>query len=402
VIVKADGTPVVTVKDVKLKPDSPSTVTVYQIKGLIDCRYAPKACSDLLGVAPIGTAPFDDNEYMEGLIGAGIIIPLDPAKPSLAKNRYRPAAQLLNVTPLLPEDVTVLFNQSGGLPPLQISRTYRAQAQNNFRFDALFYKTAAGQTFVDTFITDIDVQALSGSELGCEQGNAIAYANLRKLDLLTRVSESDRSISDFNRVVANDYRDTMINDGCGTERGRTGKLSLFPFNLEIAPDTYGPQSTSNTQSVTLKNDAVFARLVETLYDDLNRSRSQLACTTIDGGSSPPLTSSVCSELASEWSTGKTLLNSCVSSAFIGTSATTTSRCNAFRAQLVTYGDTLETVDFTLTIDPANRLGEQISRLATLTRLFDERFVRSILTKGWCREKTAPNGYKGCAAPAFSP
>jgi hypothetical protein len=38
----------------------------------------------------------------------------------------------------------------------------------------------------------------------------------------------------------------------------------------------------------------------------------------------------------------------------------------------------------------------------LTRLFSERFVPSIRAKGWCREKTAPNGYKGCAAPAFSP
>jgi hypothetical protein len=339
---------------------------------------------------------------MEGLIRQGIIIPLDPATPSLAKNRYRPAAQLLNVTSLLPEDVTVLFSESGGLPPLQISRTYRGQAQNNFRFDALFYKTAEGQTFVDTFITDIDVKALSstGFELGCNQGNSIAYADLRKLDLLTRVSESDRSISDFYRVVANDYRDTMINDGCGTERGRTGKLSLFPFDLEFAPDTYGPQSTSNTQSVTEKNDALFARLVETLYDDLNRSRGQLACTTIDGGTSPPLSSGVCSDLASKWSTGKNLLNSCVSAAFSGTSATTTSRCSAFRAQLVNYGGALPASIALTTTDPANRLGEQKARVATLTRVFDERFVPSIKLKGWCREKTAPNGYKGCPAPAW--
>ena len=400
VILAADGTSAATVDSVKLKDGSPTGVTVYHIKGLIDCRYAPKDCSDLLGVPPIGT-PVNDKAYMEGLIQQGIIIPLDPSKPSLAKNRYRPAAQLLNVTPMLPEDVTSLFSETGGLPPLQISRTYRGTALNNFRFDALFYKKPQGQTFIDTLFSDIEVAKLSstGLELGCQQGNAIPYANLLKLDVVTRVSETERSISDFYRAVANDYRDTITNDGCGGARTKIPGLSLFPFNLEFAPDTYGPQSTSQTQSVTVNNDALFARLVETLYDDLNRSRSQLACTTIDGGPSPPLSSSVCNDLASKWSTGKNLLNNCISSAFSGQSATTTTRCNAFRSQLaVTYAGALPLT--AASDDPANRLGEQKARVTTLTRLFDERFVRSILPKGFCREKTAPNGYKGCPAPAW--
>ena len=400
VILAADGTPAATVDSVKLKVGSPSEVTVYHIKGLIDCRYAPKDCSDLLGVPPIGT-PVNDKAYMEGLIGQGIIIPLDPSKPSLAKNRYKPAAQLLNVTPMLPEDVTLLFSETGGLPPLHISRTYRGSALNNFRFDALFYKKAPGQTFVDTLFTDVEVAKLSstGLELGCQQGTAIPYSDLRKLDVVTRVSEIERSISDFYRAVANDYRDTITNDGCGGTRTKVPGLSLFPINLEFALDTYGPQSTSQTQSVTVNNDAMFARLVETLYDDLNRSRSQLACTTIDGGTSPPLSSSVCSDLASKWSTGKNLLNSCISAAFSGQSATTTTRCNAFRSQLaITYAGALPLT--AASDDPSNRLGEQKARVATLTRLFDERFVRSILPKGFCREKTAPNGYKGCPAPAW--
>lgn len=396
--------PAVTFDSVDLKAGSPSGVTVYQIKGLIDCRYAPADCSALLGVPPIGTAPFDNNEYMEGLIGAGIIIPLDPSKPSLAKNRYRPAAQLLNVTPMLPEDVTSLFSESGGLPPLQISRTYRAQLGTDplkpYRFDALFYKTAKGQVFVDTLFTDVEVDQLSSTSLRCNQGNAIPYGELLKLDVLTRVSETYRSVSDFFRVVKNDYRDTIVNDGCGGTRGQPPALSLFPINLQFAPDTYGPQSTSNTQSVTLNNDAVFARLVESLYDDLNRSRRELACTTIDGGASAPLSPAVCSDLASKWSTGKNLLNSCVSAAFIGKSTTTTNNCNAFLAQLTTYGTAVAAVSPSPANDLANRIGEQKARVAALTRIFNERFVPSILTKGWCREKTAPNGYKGCPAPAW--
>jgi hypothetical protein len=409
--------PSVTFDQVKLAGENPPTgVTVYQIRGLIDCRYAPVDCSNLLGVPPIGTAPFDKNEYVEGLIGAGIIIPLDPSKPSLAKNRYRPAAQLLNVTPMLPEDVTSLFSESGGLPPLQISRTYRAQRGTDparpFRFDALFYKTAKGQVFIDTLFTDIEVNQLSSTTLGCNDNDPAtpdpspAYEQLLKFDVVTRVSEKNRSVSDFFRVVPNDYRDTIVNDGCGGSKGQVPELSLITINLQITPDTYGPQSTSNTQSVTENNDAVFARLVESLYDDLNRSRAQLACTTFDGGASPPVGTVECSALASKWSTGKTLLNSCVSSAFSGQSRTTTNNCNAFRAQLATdvgttYGGTIARLPASPLNDPANRVGGQKAQLATLTRIFDERFLPSIRPKGWCREKTAPNGYKGCPVPAFS-
>lgn len=394
--------PVVTFDNVKLTFDSPSRVTVYHNKGLIDCRHRPKDCVDLLGLTDPYPSPVGTNQNMENLISAGIIIPLDPSKPALAKNRYKPAAQLLNVTPMLPEDVTILFSESGGLKPMFISRHFRGQEQNDFRFDALFYKTPKGQTFVDTFFTDIDVANLSstGNELGCNSG-VIDYANLHKLDVVTRVSETYPSISDFFRVAPNDYRDTIVNDGCGHTRSQPPSISLFLFNLAFARDTYGPQSTSNTQAVTEDNDAVFARLVESLYDDLNRARSQLACTKIDGGTDPPLSSGVCSNLASKWSTGKNLLNSCISAAFSGLSATTTTRCNAFRDQLTTYGNTLPAYPQDPPLpDPANRLGEQKARVDTLTRLFDERFVPSILPKGFCREKTAPNGYKGCPAPAW--
>jgi hypothetical protein len=394
--------PSVTFDNVTLKGGSPSGVTVYQIKGLIDCRYAPQACVELLGLTGMTypyPSPVGDNQNMENLIFAGIIIPLDPSKPSLAKNRYRPAAQLLNVTPMLPEDVTSLFSESGGLPPLLISRQYRAQRGTDlakpFRFDALFYKTAEGQVFTDTLISDIEVSQLSSTFLGCNAGTAIPYENLLKLDVVTRVSEGYKSVSDFFRVAKNDYRDTIVNDGCGTTKTKPPALSLFPINLQFAPDTYGPQSTSNTQSVTLDNDAVFARLVESLYDDLNRSRAELACTKIDDPTLPKPPIEDCSTLAGIWSTGKNLLNSCVSAAFSGK----TTDCANFRDKLVTYGNSIGGAS--PDNDPANRIGEQKARVAALIRIFDERFLPSILpNKSWCREKTAPNGYKGCDVPDF--
>jgi hypothetical protein len=57
--------PSVTFDSVDLQPGSPTGVTVYQMPGLIDYRYAPVDCFMLLYVPPIGTAPFDKNEYTE-------------------------------------------------------------------------------------------------------------------------------------------------------------------------------------------------------------------------------------------------------------------------------------------------------------------------------------------------
>ncbi len=64
---------------------------------LPDCRYIPKTCLNLL--PPENDTPATINDARSLLIGFGVIKPLDPSGP----NRLNPAAQLLNVTPLLPD-----------------------------------------------------------------------------------------------------------------------------------------------------------------------------------------------------------------------------------------------------------------------------------------------------------
>ena len=73
---------------------------------LPDCRYVPQACLDLL--PPAGDSAANDDAARAILIGLGVIKTLDPNGP----NKLNPAAQMLNVTPLLPAEVTSLFDRA--------------------------------------------------------------------------------------------------------------------------------------------------------------------------------------------------------------------------------------------------------------------------------------------------
>ena len=171
-----------------------------------------------------------------------MIVPLEPSGP----NRRNPAAQLLNVTPLLPEDVTTQFDSSGvapgGLPPLYVSKQYRGQQARDFRIEALFFKTETGVVFLDTYQGEIDVSKLSGFELGCNVPTTsnVPTSVLRTWDAITTVSETYKG-------VGGRYIDTITNVGCRNptkisgqpylalpdSRDRTGYLR--PDDQELQP-----------------------------------------------------------------------------------------------------------------------------------------------------------------------
>ena len=116
-----EGTEAAALLGVSLAAGSNSGATLFQIKGIPDCRYANEP-----------NFPAALKTKCEST--AGVIV--DPDNVGL------PAAQRLNVTPLLPNEVKSLFDSSGvppnGLPPLLISRQYRAQDRNDFVFEAFF------------------------------------------------------------------------------------------------------------------------------------------------------------------------------------------------------------------------------------------------------------------------
>ena len=365
------GTAAASFVAVKLNTGSESNATVFQIKGIPDCRQEndPAFPADAKAVCDAHPEAIVDPD------GVG-----------------HPAAQLLNVTALFPLEILDLFDESGippeGLPDLLISRQYIATSRTDFLFDAFFYVTEPGVQFSDTFTAEFDVPVLEGvtASLGCEPDPA----NLIAWDIMTNVSERYRSTS-IDGDNLGEYVDTLTNVGCRNPTRTLQKgISLVPYNLAVNEDTYGPTALFPTQkSVTEGNDAVFARLVQNLYDDLEFVRRELACKTADAASGqPPITSSVCNTLASKWANGRIKLNSCINAAFQPKQSTADQNCQSFLSQLTNYRSAIPAT--TPVRDIANRVGELKMRVDVINHVFTTRTLASMTTAGFCRELNPPN------------
>ena len=160
-----------------------SGIEVFQVTDLPDCRWLPLVCYDLLAdpkAVLTGTDLEKERAAKNALISAGWIVPLVPLVPLTTAtdpnwDGYKPATQLLNVTPLLPEDVTSKFDDGGvppnGLPDLYISNRYRAANEYLHYFGGVFIKAQEGLAFKETFAGEFDVDDLNGGaendDLGC-------------------------------------------------------------------------------------------------------------------------------------------------------------------------------------------------------------------------------------------
>jgi hypothetical protein len=371
VIARVNGEVAVSVNSLNFtSSDGDAHAQVFRVR-LPDCRYLPQLCRTLLG----GTGTVSPDTARQFLISAGVIVPLDPSGP----NRLKPAAQRFNATPLLPPEVTALFDSSGqaptGLPPLQIGARWRGQDENGYFFDALFFKVDPDVVFSDTFEGLIDVSKLTGQELGC-----FAVTNdLLAWDVITAVSETYKSLG-------GQYVDTMTNVGCINPTKISGvRWSLYPVNLEITPDTYAPTIKSGKATVTVNNDAVFARLVQSLWDDVGESRRTYACKQADSPSSQaPLSSAACKKLALLWEIAELKVNLCVAASFLPRNVLGNLVCSLARRTVQDYAAVLPAT--ATGPDVANRLGEQKARVETWLHVWDTRYIPSIKSKGFCREK----------------
>ena len=371
-----EGTPAASLVGVQLASGSNSGATLFQVKGIADCRYA------------------DANVHTVCAAAVGVIVDPD--------DKDDPAAQLLNVTPLLPKEITSLFDTSGippkGLPPLLISRQYRAQERNDFVFDAFFVVTEAGVRIVDNFTALYDVPVLEGvpASLGCvpDAGNLLAW------DVVTAVNEVFKT-TDIDGDNVAEHVDVLTNVGCvnPTIVKPPPRLSLLPYNFEVVPDTYGPTILSAVKLVTMGNDAVFARLVQNLYDDLEYVRREMACQAVDpvpNAGPAPLSSAVCNTLFSKWGNGKVKLDKCINAAFQPKQSAGDENCQSFGSQMRNYRDSLPAT--TSASDVANRLGELKARVDVIRHVFDTRFLPSIPGAGFCREEDSDSNPLTCPDP----
>ena len=237
-------------------------------------------------------------------------------------------------------------------------------------------------------------------------GKFAVPGNALKWNLVTRVSELDPS-------VGGRYIDMLSNSDCGTTKTAGARLSLLPYDLELTPDTYGPlydkvqKKTLATASTSVPgNDAVFGRLLQSLHADLNETLASYAC---------PIYSTACASIQALATTSKGTLDSCVDAAFtsrdwalVNTRTSTDGHdddehrthiapCPIFVTQLAA----LRAAVLTLTsapADTANRRGELLVRADVIKHVYDTRFVPSIPTGGFCREKTVATPSTACPYP----
>jgi hypothetical protein len=186
---------------------------------------------------------------------------------------------------------------------MYLGARWRGQAGTGYWIDALFFVTVAGVVFRDTFEGLFDVSELTGHELGCFPNLGDLYA----WDMITSVSERAKS-------VQGRYADKLLNVGCINPTKVSGdRLSLYSVNLEIAPDTFGPTITSTKPKFTAANDAVFARLAQSLWADLGETKARYACKPADPGAGgvAPIAAPLCTTRAAKCRKAKAKINACV-------------------------------------------------------------------------------------------
>jgi hypothetical protein len=365
---------------------STSGATVLQIQRIPDCRMvsAPGFPADLRQIC-VDAGKFTDVIFDSGNSPVDIVDESGNLLPIPASAKLQ-----LNVTPLLPREVIDAFKasdlgQGRELPALLISRFYRAQSRNLYAFDAFFVIPQAGVQFVNVYNSEYDVGALEGQ---ANVNNCSTPDSLIQWDITTHVSEIYGS-------VGGQYVDSLANVDCGSIRGAGASLSLLPYNLQVNPDTWDPDASKFTPG----NDAVFARLLQNLYGELNVVLWSYACSpTADGGTQAPISATLCNSLNSIWLNGKTKLDKCIAAAFQPKSSASNENCQSWVSQLTNYSNSLPST--TQSWDKANRVGEQKARIQTLFHLYYKRFQPSIPALGFCREQPPipPSTTPACANP----
>ena len=378
-VVDAMGNPAATLEGVR-RASLESGLTLYQVKNIPDCRYVPQTCVDLL----------------EGINSPAELFPDIVWDPD---NTGMPQAQLLNVTKLLPKEVTDQFLLSGGLPDMWLPRQYRGQKSNinPFVFEAFFGVTEDGVIFRDTFEGVFNVGALAGSSLGCvpiNPGTLPSPTPLNVLlawDVINTVSEQYPTFDDPFLPGGRERISTIINSGCGSSKSIDTRWSLKPYNLEITPCTYNPNPNDVWASdgacpvggPEVIDDAVFAKLLLGLFDDFKLALDQLACADADGGGSQPIGEPTCATLRANWINAKDKLEKCWDATQQPKQSAGAQNCTAFVSQLNGLESTLNSVVAPPPpLDPANRIGELKSRLKVIRHIRQDRFTPSIPVDGF--------------------
>jgi len=346
-----------------------SAAVVFQVKGIPDCRWWPKAAS--------GQPPTAIQELCQtpGIVQCG---PGDQA----CTPGTPPDEQYLDIGPLLPREVTSQFT-SLVLPELLIPPPWRGQDLDPGpgyapTIELFFFVTdPAGVQFRDTFVLNFDVADLTGGlNLGC--GGSTTMQPDLEWDAGLTGSEKVKTVSGglFGGIGI------LVTEGCFNPTTKGGsRLSYYAYTMEKVPD----------------GDGVYANLVRTLFDDLRQAQQQTACASVDPEASPaampPLDASTCATLDDRWDNANQKLTNCIQGSTYPRQNEAVNNCQAFQSQLSQY----RTAVYGATRfgpDPANRIGEVELRVDVLSYVFQQHFLNSI----------PPDGFRDpvCASTSCTP
>ena len=382
--------------------ETPSGGTVFQIDNIPDCRYR-LYYARLYGVPDPVCNAFGSAEIP-------LIVPVTgTSRPDL------PGNQFLNIRAMFPPEITDQFTGDNKLPTqILISPQYRARKSGNgvpddkdLFFGAIFVVPDPDLVLINTYEAFFSVgELLNGIDEGLGRCTPPAPSsdpveNLKRLlnfDVVTRVSETYLAPGDVGGPSDLGYVDTIVNDGCGSARARGGTFSVFSYGLEIAhnpggPDGQGrlydpiigaPTTPGGPPTLTLRSnddDDVYARLVRKLFDDLGVLQKQIACRSdVDAPGSRPLTN--CDTLNASYDNTLDKLGKCVLATQQPKTSALDQNCQAFEIQFDSYQAEVLDLDPNPGFDPANRIGELETRLATIWRLYKERFLPSVPLGGY--------------------
>jgi len=317
-------------------------------------------------------------------------------KGSVVNPDYPFALQKLDVTKLLPKEVTDLF-AAGELPPMLITERYRGQAKNGYVFDAFFGLPEAGVEFKDVFEGEFAVELLAAGEPwegtdGCDDpmpGTTVPLSTLLQWDVTTTVSEAIVTTTGGYRG----HVDTLANSGCGSTKVSGSRWSIYAYNLELNPDTVS--TLNGTTYLNENDDAVFAKLLRSLYQDLSDTQVNFACAVPPelferGVYTPPIGESVCGTLAANWANGLDKLDKCIGASTQPKQSSGDQNCTAFRSQFAGYLSTINAVPAAMPgMDVGNRIGELKARARIVSYVFEYRFLPSIPVQGFCDNPDDP-------------
>ena len=188
--------------------------------------------------------------------------------------------------------------------------------------------------------------------------------------------------------------DTLANSGCGSTKVTGSRWSIYAYNLELNPDTVS--TLNGVGYLNSDDDAVFARLLRSLYQDLHDTQLQFACAAppellARGVHAAPIGQSACATLTSNWANGLDKLDKCIGASTQPKQSSGDQNCTAFRSQLAGYLSTINAVSAALPgKDVGNRIGELKARAKIVSYVFEYRFLPSIPPQGFCENPGDPD------------